>query len=435
MAESPSGMNEAAINTEHHVAPRSQVERRSGPVTAMDRWLGRKILELAGDPPISVRLWDDSQIATHTTVLHSLVIADRQALWQLVYDPEFNFGELYSTSRVSLEGDLVTFLEAAYQGMNATEKNPLHKFVQMVQHRPRLNTLRGSRENIHHHYNIGNPFYELWLDREAMQYTCAYFPNPAMTIEQAQAAKLHHVARKLQLKPGQTVVEAGCGWGGLARFFAKHYGVKVKAYNISHQQVIYAQDKAKQQGLSDLVEYVEDDYRNITGTYDVFVSVGMLEHVGTPQYEVMGDVVRRSLRNNGFGLIHSIGRNRPGLMNAWIEKRIFPGAYPPSLKEMMDIFEPNGLSVLDVENIRLHYARTLEHWLARFNQHEVTIRDMFDENFVRAWRLYLAGSIAAFTTGELQLFQVVFSPESNNDLPWSRSYMYPADVYGGDVTK
>lgn len=425
MAESQSGLGESAINNDHQVAPRDQAERRSGPVTAMDRWLARKILELAGDPPINVQLWDGSEVSTHDTVLHRLVVADRQALWQLVYDPEYNFGELYATNRVMLEGDLVTFLEAAYKGISVTERNPLHKFIQVVQHRPRLNTMRGSRENIHHHYNIGNPFYELWLDREAMQYTCAYFANPAMTIEQAQAAKLHHVARKLQLKPGQTVVEAGCGWGGLARFFAKHYGVKVRAYNISHQQVIYARDKAKAVGLADQVEYVEDDYRNIQGTYDVFVSVGMLEHVGRPQYSVMGDVIKRCLRGNGIGLVHSIGRNRPGLMNSWIEKRIFPGAYPPSLKEMMDIFEPNGLSVLDVENIRLHYAKTLEHWLARFNQHEETIRGMFDDNFIRAWRLYLAGSIAAFTTGELQLFQAVFSPETNNEIPWTRAHLYP----------
>ena len=187
MAESQSSVGESVINTDHRVAPREQVERRTGPVSAMDRWLARKILELAGDPPINVQLWDGSEISTHDTVLHRMVVADRQALWQLVYDPEYNFGELYATNRVMLEGDLVSFLAAAYQGISAAEKNPLHKFVQLVQHRPRLNTLRGSRENIHHHYNIGNPFYELWLDREAMQYTCAYFPNPTMTIEQAQA--------------------------------------------------------------------------------------------------------------------------------------------------------------------------------------------------------------------------------------------------------
>ena len=159
MAESQSELGESVINTDHQVAPRQQGERRSGSVSAMDRWLARKILELAGDPPINVQLWDGSEISTHETVLHRLVVADRQALWQLVYDPEYNFGELYATSRVSLDGDLVTFLEAAYQGISALDKNPLHKFMQLVQHRPRLNTLRGSKENIHHHYNIGNPFY------------------------------------------------------------------------------------------------------------------------------------------------------------------------------------------------------------------------------------------------------------------------------------
>jgi cyclopropane-fatty-acyl-phospholipid synthase len=237
-------------------------------------------------------------------------------------------------------------------------------------------------------------------------------------------AKLHHVARKLRLQPGQTVVEAGCGWGGLARFFAKHYGVKVKAYNISHEQVKFATQKAREMGLEDQVEYIEDDYRNIDGTYDVFVSVGMLEHVGKKQYKVLGQVVDRCLREDGMGLIHTIGRNRPGLMNAWIEKRIFPGAYPPSLKEMMDIFEPNHLSVLDVENIRLHYYKTLMHWLERFNANEDQVKEMFDDNFVRAWRLYLAGSAAAFNAAHLQLFQVVFTRELNNTIPWSRSHLY-----------
>lgn len=422
MSESRSG--ESAINTDNEVAPRVRKQFSSGPVTGLDRWLARKILQTTGKPPFSIQLWDGSEVSLNKTILHRLIITDRRALWLLLFDPEYHFGDLYATRRVMLQGDLVSFLEMTYRAIGDGESNLLLKSIQVIQHRPRMNTLSGSRQNIHHHYNIGNPFYELWLDREAMQYTCAYFPNPAMTIEQAQAAKLHHVARKLQLKPGQTVVEAGCGWGGLARFFAKHYGVKVKAYNISHEQVVYARDKARAQGLDDMVEYVEDDYRNITGTYDVFVSVGMLEHVGRPQYQTLGQVIDRCLREDGRGLVHSIGRNKPGLMNAWIEKRIFPGAYPPSLKEMMDIFEPNGLSVLDVENIRLHYARTLEHWLTRFDENEDTVKDMFDDGFVRAWRLYLAGSIAAFTTGQLQLFQVVFNRATSNDLPWSRAHLY-----------
>jgi cyclopropane-fatty-acyl-phospholipid synthase len=172
------------------------------------------------------------------------------------------------------------------------------------------------------------------------------------------------------------------------------------------------------------VEYVLDDYRNIDGEYDVFVSVGMLEHVGKRDYITLGKVIDGCLKPEGRGLVHSIGRISPGPMNAWIERRIFPGAYPPSLQEMMDIFEPYSLSILDVENLRLHYAKTLEHWLQRFEQHSEAIQQMMDEEFVKAWRLYLAGSIAAFRVGELQLYQVLFTRNTNNDLPWSRSHLY-----------
>jgi cyclopropane-fatty-acyl-phospholipid synthase len=205
---------------------------------------------------------------------------------------------------------------------------------------------------------------------------------------------------------------------------ARHYGVTVRAYNISRQQVAYAREKARAEGLADRVEYVLDDYRNIRGEFDAFVSVGMLEHVGPADYPVLGKVIDNCLKPGGHGLIHSIGRNRPRHMNAWIERRIFPGAYPPSLGEMMGIFETSGLSVLDVENLRLHYAMTLGEWLQRFEQNAKRVEEMMDERFVRAWRLYLSGSKAAFTSGQLQLFQVVFARESDNNIPWSRTHQY-----------
>jgi cyclopropane-fatty-acyl-phospholipid synthase len=172
------------------------------------------------------------------------------------------------------------------------------------------------------------------------------------------------------------------------------------------------------------VEYLLDDYRSISGEFNVFVSVGMLEHVGKNDYPVLGEVIDRCLKPEGRGLIHTIGRIRPGPMNAWIERRIFPGGYAPSLKEMMVIFEPYRFSVLDVENLRLHYAKTLEHWLQRFEQHRDGIKAMMDEEFVKAWRLYLAGSLAAFNASELQLYQVAFARDSNNKLPWSRAHLY-----------
>ncbi|MET0657252.1 MAG: cyclopropane-fatty-acyl-phospholipid synthase family protein, partial [Steroidobacteraceae bacterium] len=231
--------------------------------------------------------------------------------------------------------------------------------------------------------------------------------------------------RKLRLHPGEQVVEAGCGWGGLALHMAQHYGVKVRAFNISREQILYARERAQVEGLGQRVEFVEDDYRNISGQYDAFVSVGMLEHVGIENYPELGCVIHRSLKPNaGRGLIHSIGRNWWKPMHRWIDRRIFPGADPPSLRQMMDIFEARDFSVLDVENLRLHYARTLQLWHELFEQNAGRVAQMFDERFVRMWRLYLLGSRAAFLSGEMQLFQVLFARGTNNDVPWTREHLY-----------
>ena len=420
------------IGIHHNRKRRLVVGHPFARVIFLDRWLIKKMLQVAGNPPLSIRLWDDRDATSCADPAAELTIHDRAALLKLIVDPELHFGDLYCSGRVEVSGDLVQFLQVIYANLRQTDKvGFLRRFIIWRGHRRIANSLSKARDNIYHHYDIGNPFYELWLDKQVMQYTCAYFYDPDITLEEAQIAKLHHVCRKLQLQPGDTVVEAGCGWGGLARFMARHYGVNVKAYNISHEQVKFARERAEQEGLSQQVEYVEDDYRNIKGQYDVFVSVGMLEHVGRRDYRVLGDVINRCLKPGGRGLIHTIGRNKAGSMNPWIERRIFPGAYPPTLREMMDIFEPNRFSVLDVENLRLHYAKTLEHWLLRYEQHVDVVEKMMDPAFVRAWRLYLAGSEAAFTIGKLQLFQVVFTHERNNLLPWSRACLYREELPAG----
>jgi cyclopropane-fatty-acyl-phospholipid synthase len=257
-----------------------------------------------------------------------------------------------------------------------------------------------------------------------MVYTCAYFPTPEVSLEQAQVAKMEHVCRKLALRPGEAVIEAGCGWGSLALHMAKRFGVTVRAFNISRRQIEFAREAAEQHGLAGRVEFIEDDYRNVSGACDAFVSVGMLEHVGRPYYRELGRVIDRCLGRSGRGLIHSIGRNRPRPMSRWIERRIFPGAYPPTLREMMDIFEPFDFSILDVENLRLHYARTLEHWLERYEAAAERVGEMFDQPFVRAWRLYLAGAMVAFRTSSLQLFQVLFARGRSNEVPWTRAHVY-----------
>lgn len=393
-------------------------------VTTFDRWLVRHMMHMMGDPPINVILWSGEEISgSQAAPVARARIRDRKAFYKLFIHPDLHFGDLYTVGRIDVEGNLVQFLEAVGRATQSGSQAGFLKHIKRLLNRPAANSLSGSKNNIHHHYDISNDFYELWLDKE-MQYTCAYFPDPDMTLEAAQVAKMDHVCRKVRLKPGDTVVEAGCGWGGLARHMARQYGARVRAFNISHEQVVYARERAGAEGLGDSVEYVEDDYRNISGKYDVFVSVGMLEHVGMKHYGELGEVIHRSLTSSGRGLIHTIGRNRPGALNPWIEKRIFPGARPPSLREMMDIFEPRGFSILDVENLRLHYAKTLEHWLARYEQHMDRLAKTFDRDFIRAWRLYLSCSIAAFTTSSMQLFQVTFARPMDNDIPWNRRHLY-----------
>ncbi|MGO1499749.1 MAG: class I SAM-dependent methyltransferase [Marinobacter sp.] len=395
-----------------------------------ERWLVAKLVRMAGSPPVRFRLWNNEVVEPPgQPAQFTLHLADPKALYTLVANPNLAFGDLYSAGRLSVEGDLSDLMETLYRSIHqARQKWPRWLEAMWRNHVPRSTGLSEAKENIHHHYDLGNDFYRLWLDQAEMQYTCAYYEQAELSLEQAQLAKLEHVCRKLRLKPGMTVVEAGCGWGGLARYMAKNYGVTVHAYNISREQLAYAREQARTQGLENLIDYVEDDYRNIDGQYDAFVSIGMLEHVGKDNYLALAELIKRSLKPNGIALLHSIGRNRPMLMNAWIEKRIFPGAYPPSIGEFMALCEHGDFSVLDVENLRLHYANTLSAWMDRFNAAEETVCEIYDEQFTRAWRMYLAGSSAAFRAGALQLFQVVFTHGDNNQLPATRQdlYTFPA---------
>jgi cyclopropane-fatty-acyl-phospholipid synthase len=392
--------------------------------SALDRWLLSRLHWLLGSPPLELVVRDGACVGGAAAPVARVTFASRGTLLSIFVDPWLRFGDAYSDGNVIIEGDLVRLLEAVYgAGATAGQRATLLHRATAALRRPHINTLAGSRDNIHHHYDIGNEFYALWLG-STMAYTCAYYPTPDATLDEAQVAKMDHVSRKLRLKAGESVVEAGCGWGTLALHMARRYGVQVRAFNISHEQITYARARAAREGLASRVEYIEDDYRNITGQYDAFVSVGMLEHVGLRNYTTLGHVAQRCLGGHGRGLIHSIGRNYPARLQPWIEKRIFPGAYAPSLMEMARIFEPWNFQILDIENLRLHYAQTLRHWLQRYDAASGRVREMFDERFVRMWRLYLAGSIAGFTTGTLQLYQVLFAPGESNDIAWTRAHLY-----------
>jgi cyclopropane-fatty-acyl-phospholipid synthase len=412
--------------TTRHRDTGGSMDRSTGTVLPIESWLIRQLMRVFGEPAIRVLLWDGKEHyrSAHGPAQTTLRFKQRRAFWRLFTNPELRFGDGYCNGRIEVEGSLVQFLEAIFRArVERTRPSALVNFARRGFVRQPRNTPDEARDNIHHHYDLGNDFYKLWLDEE-LAYTCAYFADSAMTLEQAQIAKMDHVCRKLELRAGERVVEAGCGWGGLARHMARHYGVTVKAYNISHEQIAYARDRARAEGLEGRVEYIEDDYRAITGTYDVFASVGMLEHVGPHNYATLGALIDRVLTPRGRGLIHTIAQNRPDPTGAWTQKRLFPGGYTPTLRQMMDIFEAPGFSVLDVENIRLHYARTCEEWLTRFERNLETVRAMFDEFFIRAWRLYLSASIAQFRTGALQLYQVLFARPTLNDIAWTRARLY-----------
>ena len=406
--------------------PASRLARLSM-LKRFERRLVRRLLSSIGDPPIAVVLWNGEEIAPVETADQErprVVIHSRPTLWRVLLDPFFEFPERYADGQIEVEGDLGRLMwhidRCASQSPRASRWFTLWS---RMFHWARRNTLAGSKGNIHHHYDVGNDFYRLWLD-ENLLYSCAYFEEPSTSLERAQLAKMDHVCRKLWLRPGETVIEAGCGWGAFALHMAKHFGVRVRAYNISSEQIAEARRRAREEKLEDRVEFILDDWRNITGQCDVFVSVGMLEHVGVANYRRLGAVIDRCLSSDGRGLVHSIGRNQPQPMDSWTERRIFPGAYPPSPREMASVFEPHDFSILDVENLRLHYAETLRHWLTRFEKSLESVQSTYGERFTRTWRMYLASAIAAFDTGSLQLFQVLFARPQLNELPRTRSYQY-----------
>ena len=326
--------------------------------------------------------------------------------------------------------DLRGFLALVMQNLNDQPANwrdqLLHLRALFLRRLDQFNPMSRARKNVAHHYDLSGALYDLFLD-EDKQYSCAYFAHPGMTLEQAQRAKKAHIAGKLLLEPGMTVLDIGCGWGGMALTLARDFGARVVGVTLSEEQHKIATRRAVEAGLADRVEFRLADYRTVTETFDRVVSVGMFEHVGAPHYREYFRNVHARLAPDGVALIHTIGRvTPPGATSPWITKYIFPGGYCPSLSEMMAAVEKEGFWSTDVEVWRLHYAETLRHWHDRFMANRDKARALYDDRFCRMWRYYLIASEMTFRHFGQVVFQVQLA-HRQDAVPLTRDYLYRAE--------
>ncbi len=350
---------------------------------------------------------------------------------KLFLNPELHAGEAYMDGRlVIVQGSIRDFLTLFVENRSGFRGHPLQKLVRGTAKKfKRLvqrNSIATSRKNVSHHYDLSNDFYRLWLDRD-MLYSCAYFSSPDDSLEQAQQNKLRHIAAKLDLKPGQRVLDIGCGWGGLALYLAAVSDVTVVGVTLSTEQLALAREQAEARGLEDRVSFELMDYRDVKGPFDRIVSVGMFEHVGIGQFEAYFNTIKALLTDDGVALVHSIGRKGgPGQTGAWIRKYIFPGGYSPALSETLQAIERSGLWVTDIEILRLHYAKTLRIWEERFQSHREEVAAMMDERFCRMWEFYLIASELSFSHGKHMNFQIQLTG-TVNAAALTRDYMFETE--------
>lgn len=387
---------------------------RSGNLTVVDAAGVRHRYGDGGGPPVAFR------------------ITDRATERRLFLRPALALGESYMDGTVVLEsGTLVELLGVLMSNRDQLDRHPLHRFVSeaavAVRRWHMHNPIRKSKANVAHHYDLSNAFYRLFLD-EDMQYSCAYFDRPTATLEEAQDAKKRHIAAKLQLQPGQRVLDIGSGWGGMAITLAQLADVEVVGVTLSVEQHKLATERAAALGLSDRVRFELRDYREINERFDRIVSVGMFEHVGVNHYAAYFGAVRDRLTEDGVALIHSIGRRSPpGTTGKWLRKYIFPGGYSPALSETLAAVERSGLWSLDIEVLRLHYAETLSHWQTRFQAARDRVTDMYDERFCRMWEFYLAACEQVFRVGDCMVFQLQLG-RRRDVVPITRAYLYETEA-------
>ncbi len=351
----------------------------------------------------------------------------RRGVVRIALDPSLGVGEAYMDGDLTLENgdlwDLLTLVGRNLPARHGRRPGPVRSLRNKIVRRIRqANSRAAARRNVAHHYDLSADLYRRFLDAD-MQYSCAYFPRPGMTLDEAQAAKKAHIAAKLDLRPGLRVLDIGCGWGGMALTLARDYEVEVTGITLSQEQLMIARRRAGDMGLADRARFELTDYRDVRGSFDRILSVGMFEHVGVPNYASFFEQVANLLAEDGAALIHSIGcKDPPGVSDPFIRKYIFPGGFIPSLSQVMPAIEPTGLWITDIEVLRLHYAETLRCWRERFAAERDAVSAVYDERFCRMWEFYLAISELSFRAGSCMNIQIQLAKRVDA-LPVVRTYM------------
>jgi cyclopropane-fatty-acyl-phospholipid synthase len=354
-------------------------------------------------------------------------LTDPRLYKMLFFNPELAAGEAYMDGRMSFENStLRDFLTLFSVNRLSLGSYPLQKVLRTISRGlkrfQQSNPVGKAQKNVAHHYDIGNDFYRLFLDK-GMHYSCAYFMNDDDTLEEAQRNKLRLIASKLNLKTGQRVLDIGCGWGDMALYLARMENVSVLGVTLSKEQCLLANERAKQLGIADRVRFELRDYRDVSERFDRIVSVGMFEHVGVHHYGEFFAKVNQLLTDDGLMLLHSIGHmSPPGTASPWLRKYIFPGAYSPALSEVFTSVEQNSLWVTDLEFLRLHYAKTLAHWEQRFQTNRALVAQMYDERFCRMWEFYLISAEMMFRTGSQLVFHMQLA-KKRDAAPIVRDYV------------
>ncbi|GAC1573125.1 MAG: cyclopropane-fatty-acyl-phospholipid synthase family protein [Sphingomicrobium sp.] len=357
---------------------------------------------------------------------------DRKVAFDIARNPRLYFGEAYMDGRLVIEdGTILELLEMIVganrwedggEGRKMISQGKVGDFLALF----RRNSAEKARKNVAHHYDLSDELYDLFLDDDR-QYSCAYYTDPTNSLEQAQADKKAHIAAKLSLKPGQSVLDIGCGWGGMALYLNQVAGVSVTGVTLSEEQLKVARQRAEEAGVTEQVKFELIDYRHVTGTFDRIVSVGMFEHVGAAHYDEFYATCRKLLKRDGVMLLHTIGRlGSAGGPDPFTDKWIFPGYHLPSLSQMSASSEKVRLIASDVEMLRVHYAHTLRAWLERCEAAREKIVALYDERFFRMWEFYLVGGIVMFESGAACNYQVQYIRD-RHALPITRDYMMTAE--------